>query len=65
MLVRSSDSGDLAVEDDDTCTTNEYSRNTDANLLTLLKRVTVVTVNCDDGAPTSYKGEAVSDVRTW
>jgi hypothetical protein len=65
MLVRSSDSGDLAVEDDDTCTTNEYSRNTDANLLTLLKRVTVVPVNCDDGAPTSYKGEAVSDVRTW
>ncbi len=65
MLVRSSDSGDLAVKDDDTCTTNEYNRNTDANLLTLLKRVTVVLVNCDDGAPTSYKGEAISDVRTW
>jgi RHS repeat-associated protein len=65
MLVRSSDSSDLAVEDDDTCTTNEYNRNTDANLLTLLKRVTVVPVNCDDGAPTSYKGEAISDVRTW
>ncbi|GAA4074731.1 RHS repeat-associated core domain-containing protein [Streptomyces shaanxiensis] len=65
MLVRSSDSGDLAVKDDDTCTTNEYNRNTDANLLTLLKRVTVVPVNCDDGAPTSYKGEAISDVRTW
>ncbi|WP_405817976.1 ligand-binding protein [Streptomyces sp. NBC_01390] len=65
MLVRSSDSGDLAVEDDDTCTTNEYNRNTDANLLTLLKRVTVVPVNCDDGAPTEYKGEAISDVRTW
>ncbi|MFF5358472.1 RHS repeat-associated core domain-containing protein [Streptomyces scabiei] len=65
MLVRSSDSGDLAVTDDDTCTTNEYNRNTDANLLTLLKRVTVVPVNCDDGAPTSFKGEAISDVRTW
>lgn len=65
MLVRSSDSGDLAVTDDDTCTTNEYNRNTDANLLTLLKRVTVVPVNCDDSAPTSYKGEAISDVRTW
>ncbi|WP_246101840.1 RHS repeat-associated core domain-containing protein [Streptomyces cyaneus] len=65
MLVRSSDSGDLAVKDDDTCTTNHYNRNTDANLLTLLKRVTVVPVNCDDGAPTSYKGEAISDVRTW
>ncbi|MDX3524821.1 polymorphic toxin-type HINT domain-containing protein, partial [Streptomyces scabiei] len=65
MLVRSSDSGDLAVKDDDTCTTNTYNRNTDANLLTLLKRVTVVPVNCDDGAPTSFKGEAISDVRTW
>ncbi|KOV57820.1 ligand-binding protein [Streptomyces sp. NRRL WC-3618] len=65
MLVRSSDSGDLADPDDDTCTTNEYNRNTDANLLTLLKRVTVVPVNCDDGAPTSFKGEAISDVRTW
>ncbi|MGW1540883.1 RHS repeat-associated core domain-containing protein [Streptomyces sp. NPDC002309] len=65
MLVRSSDSGDLAVEDDDTCTTNEYNRNTDANLLTLLKRVTVVPVNCDEGTPTSYTGVAISDVRTW
>ncbi|MGV9235443.1 RHS repeat-associated core domain-containing protein [Streptomyces nigra] len=65
MLVRSSDAGDLAVKDDDTCTTNDYTRNTDANLLTLLKRVTVVPVNCDDGAPTSYQGEAISDVRTW
>ncbi|MDQ0933320.1 RHS repeat-associated protein [Streptomyces turgidiscabies] len=65
MLVRSSDSGDLADPDDDTCTTNEYNRNTDANLLTLLKRVTIVPVNCDDGAPTSFKGEAISDVRTW
>ncbi|MDX3523086.1 hypothetical protein [Streptomyces scabiei] len=44
---------------------NEYNRNTDANPLTLLKRFTVVPVNCDDGAPTSYKGEAVSGVRTW
>ncbi|MGW3292028.1 polymorphic toxin-type HINT domain-containing protein, partial [Streptomyces sp. NPDC001002] len=64
MLERSSDSGDLADPDDDTCTTNTYNRNTDANLLTLLKRVTVVPVGCDDGPP-SYKGEAISDVRTW
>ncbi|MDQ0908728.1 RHS repeat-associated protein [Streptomyces canus] len=64
MLERSSDSGDLSDPDDDTCTTNSYNRNTKANLLTLLKRVTVVPVNCDDGAP-SYKGEAISDVRTW
>ncbi|MGW1757086.1 RHS repeat-associated core domain-containing protein [Streptomyces mirabilis] len=65
MLERSSDSGDLSDPDDDTCTTNTYNRNTDANLLTLLKRVTVVPVNCDDGAPTAYKGAAISDVRTW
>ncbi|MFF1681929.1 polymorphic toxin-type HINT domain-containing protein [Streptomyces sp. NPDC058256] len=65
MLERSSDSGDLADPDDDTCTTNAYNRNTGTNLLTLLKRVTVVPVNCDDSAPTSYKGEAISDVRTW
>ncbi|MFF1449373.1 polymorphic toxin-type HINT domain-containing protein [Streptomyces sp. NPDC058274] len=65
MLERSSDSGDLADPDDDTCTTNTYNRNLAANLLTLLKRVAVVPVNCDDGAPTSYKGEAISDVRTW
>lgn len=64
MLERSSDSGDLSDPDDDTCTTNTYNRNTDANLLTLLKRVTVVPVACDDGPP-SYKGEAISDVRTW
>ncbi|SNX59473.1 RHS repeat-associated protein [Streptomyces sp. TLI_55] len=64
MLERSSDSGDLSDPDDDTCTTNTYNRNTDANLLTLLKRVTVVPVGCDDGPP-SYKGEAISDVRTW
>ncbi|MFF4258540.1 RHS repeat-associated core domain-containing protein [Streptomyces sp. NPDC001663] len=64
MLERSSDSGDLSDPDDDTCTTNTYNRNTGANLLTLLKRVTVVPVNCDEGAP-SYKGEAISDVRTW
>jgi RHS repeat-associated protein len=65
MLERSSDSGDLADPDDDTCTTNTYNRNTGANLLTLLKRVVVVPVNCDDGEPSSFKGEAVSDVRTW
>ncbi|MFF3659118.1 polymorphic toxin-type HINT domain-containing protein [Streptomyces olivochromogenes] len=65
MLERSSDSGDLSDPDDDTCTTNTYNRNTDRNLLTLLKRVTVVPVNCDDGAPSGYKGEAISDVRTW
>ena len=64
MLERSSDSGDLSDPDDDTCTTNTYNRNTDENLLTLLKRVTVVPVGCDDGPP-SYKGEAISDVRTW
>jgi hypothetical protein len=64
MLERSSDSGDLADPDDDTCTTNAYNRNTDIGLLTLLKRVTVVPVACDDGPP-SYQGEAISDVRTW
>ncbi|MFG2464810.1 RHS repeat-associated core domain-containing protein [Streptomyces canus] len=65
MLERSSDLGDLSDPDDDTCTTNAYVRNTGANLLTLLKRVTVVPVNCDDGPPSGYKGEAISDVRTW
>ncbi|MDX3246464.1 polymorphic toxin-type HINT domain-containing protein [Streptomyces sp. ME18-1-4] len=64
MLERSSDSGDLADPDDDTCTTNAYNRNPDTGLLTLLKRVTVVPVACDDGPP-SYQGEAISDVRTW
>ncbi|MER5266112.1 SpvB/TcaC N-terminal domain-containing protein [Actinosynnema sp. NPDC002837] len=61
--VRTSDLGDLAVADDDTCTRVEYARNLDAWLIATPKRVVKVSVNCSvaDYAP----GDVISDERTY
>ncbi|MET9879268.1 ricin-type beta-trefoil lectin domain protein [Actinacidiphila glaucinigra] len=68
MLKQSSDLGDIGADkanadtDDDSCTRYEYARNDDKTLLTLVKRVSTVAVNCDTTAV--LPGDAISDVRT-
>ncbi|WP_105970915.1 ricin-type beta-trefoil lectin domain protein [Streptomyces geranii] len=68
MLLKSSDLGDVGADkantdaSDDSCTRYEYARNDAKTLLTLVKRVSTVAVNCDTAA--SLPGDAISDVRT-
>ncbi|GHF50698.1 hypothetical protein GCM10010218_35310 [Streptomyces mashuensis] len=69
MLKSSSDFGDMGADGrnqgddakDDTCTTYEYTRNTDVNLLTLVKRTATTSKAC--GAATG-PSDAISEVRT-
>ncbi|WP_157856480.1 MULTISPECIES: ricin-type beta-trefoil lectin domain protein [Streptomyces] len=68
MISSSSDLGDVGEDKangntaDDSCTRYEYARNTDKTLLTLVKRVHTVAVDC--ATTPSYPGDAISDVRT-
>ncbi|WP_372405122.1 polymorphic toxin-type HINT domain-containing protein [Streptomyces luteireticuli] len=69
MLAASHDLGDMGTDGkndgddakDDTCTVYEYARNTDANLLTLVKRTATYSKAC--GRSTS-SSDAISEVRT-
>ncbi|MEU8606658.1 RHS repeat-associated core domain-containing protein [Actinoplanes sp. NPDC048791] len=54
--------GDDATAADDKCTTMEYVRNRDANILGAIKRTSTVAVKC--GA-TSTSADVLSDTRTW
>ncbi|GMA23788.1 hypothetical protein GCM10025864_15470 [Luteimicrobium album] len=58
------DIGDVATASDDRCTTNEYARNTAANIVTTIKRTYTLGVRCADVDAATYPGDVISDTRT-
>lgn len=61
MPLSVSDRGDTSTTGDETCTTTTYTRDTDTNQLTLVKRQEVVSVRCDQ-APNRPE-QVVSDTK--
>ncbi|WP_017546974.1 RHS repeat-associated core domain-containing protein [Nocardiopsis prasina] len=62
MIASVHDQGDVAVTDDDWCTTTTYARNTGLHLLDPVARTQTVTAAC--GQDVSYPDDVVSDTRT-
>ncbi|WP_198348133.1 polymorphic toxin-type HINT domain-containing protein [Plantactinospora sp. KBS50] len=62
MVASTTDQGDLAKSDDQTCTKSSYVRNTGANLLSLVNRIEVYALAC--GTNPSTAADVISDTRT-
>ncbi|QFV00189.1 hypothetical protein KDY119_03724 [Luteimicrobium xylanilyticum] len=58
------DIGDVSTTSDDRCTTNEYARNTSANIVTTIKRSYTLGVRCANVDTATYPGDVISDTRT-